>query len=199
MAVPGVASQNHVKPHGNGVRARSARRPAVRVRGSRLSCASLGRCRGFARSQGAALHPRRAHAAARFCGLAIRRSSTRTKRSRRVGATHRYRDGRVLSVRQRLARSSASSRVNPDQHHRTFGPAVRVSDPGDPVRAAGFAADGAPRMPRLSVRSCDMAESLARFCSENPPKILIAYGKAVPVQFEGLEAMNIARERESSA
>ena len=78
---------NYVRPTTDGVRARSARRSAVRVRGGGLSRASVGRGGRVARGQGTALHPARATPAARFCGSAIpRNSTTRTSRtSRRQG------------------------------------------------------------------------------------------------------------------
>ena len=108
MAVPAGALNSREDPDDDGVRARSARRAAVRVRGGGISRASLGRGGRLARSEGAALH---SGGSCQRADSAPRRSGG-VRRGRRVGGV----DGlsRLLQVSPTVrARSSASFRFLP--------------------------------------------------------------------------------------
>ena len=163
----------------DGFRARSARGPAVRLRGRCLSRSSLGRGRGFTRGEGATLHSR----------WPLQRAGSAPGRSNRV--RRRRRDGRVGAGTRPLRLLAPLSRALfcflarfSNQHNRSQRFTVSVGDPRYPVRTTGLAAY-LRRISRsrlfcharsYSIRTLRI--SLRK--TSDSPKILIALRKAVP-------------------
>ena len=188
MIVP-AGALNYVRPDDDGIRARGARRAAVRLRRGGLSRASVGRGGRFARGEGPALHPagprQRPDSAARR-SRGIRRRRGRRRSSGTGDPATQPPANRPTSC----ARSSASFCVLPTSTTERTGFPPASGDPGDPVRSSRFAAD-------IMRRNCDRPSKhrIPRSVFVRPQKILIAYGKAVLVQFEGLATATRAERR----